>query len=83
MSKFDELKAEIAQLHTSFSAQLAAIDAKLSAVPSGTSDAEIDDVLTDLRSLQSDIDKSTATLSAPPADASPADSPPADAPPAA
>jgi transposase len=65
MSALDDLKAEVVTLNQSFSSQLAAINAKLAGIQSGTSDADIESVVTDLKTLQASIDAETAALTAP------------------
>lgn len=62
MSAFDDLKAEIVALNTSFSAELDAINTKLSGIVAGTSDADIASVTADLKALQDKIDAATASF---------------------
>lgn len=65
MSALDDLKSEVVALNQSFSNQLAAINAKLAGIQSGTSDADIESVVTDLKTLQASIDAETAALTGP------------------
>ncbi len=62
MAALDDLKAEVVALNTSFSNELTAINNKLASIQAGTSDADIQSVITDLKALQASIDAETDTL---------------------
>jgi len=65
MAAIDDLKTAVSDLGTSISSELSAIDAKLSSIPSGTSDADIQSVVTSVRALKDSVDAETAKLTAP------------------
>ncbi len=64
MAAIDDLKGSIADLKTSISTELAAISAKLGAipVPNGTSDADIQAVISQVNALKATVDAETASL---------------------
>jgi hypothetical protein len=62
MSALTDLQKAVSDLNASFTAELAAINAKLAGIASGTSDADIASVITDLTTLKNNIDAETAAL---------------------
>lgn len=63
MAAIDDLKGAVANLGTSVSNELAAISTKLSGITTGgTSDADIEAVVTQIDNLQATVDAETATL---------------------
>lgn len=74
VAALDDLKGAVADLGTSISNELAAVTAKLSN-PSGTSDADIQAVVGQLKNLKVQVDAETATLTAPAAAPAPAPAP--------
>lgn len=65
MAAIDDLRAAVSALNTSLGAELDAINAKLSSLPTGTSDADIAGVVADLTALKDKLDAETARLTVP------------------
>jgi uncharacterized protein YoxC len=67
MAAIDDLKTAVTNLNTSFSAELAAITAKLGGFAGAVPAADAEAVVTSLSDLQKKIDAETAALTGPPA----------------
>lgn len=65
MAAIDDLKAAVARLGTSTSAEIKAVSDKLSTLGGGASDADIEAAVTSLNSISDNLDAETATLAAP------------------
>lgn len=68
MSALTDLQAAVANLSTSVSAEIAAVIAKLAAIPpaGGTADADIAAVVAQLTTTKATLDAETAALATPP-----------------
>src|SRR5581483_4631477 len=63
MAALDDLKHSVASMGASISNELTAIANKLASAQSGTSDADIESVVSDINNLQARVDAETQSLS--------------------